>query len=490
MVCALNGVAGPDLTAPFTYCELGCGIGETTALLAASYPQARFVGIDLSPTHIEKAVALAKAGALENVEFIAADVATIDLDTLPGFDFVTLHGLYAWVPPQVQRAIREFLSRKLRPGGVTYVSYNAMPGWAAVGPLRRYFTTRARALEGDLLGRVQQIVAELMTLREQGAPFFRDNPATAAILEHLQSADPRYLVHEYLGADWDPAYFTDVHDDMQASGLQFVALASIIDNLVEHSIAPSFTERLRQQPDTRAREDLRDFIQNRFFRRDIYRQPEHQDTARTDDAGFDATPIGLIADPVQIPDTITITDAPSITLKGEWFERIKQRLGYRVLTFDELCDDPMLGNADRDQLREIVKLMAAGGFCVPCVTRETEPPRGPIERIRVVPRLNEVLLEQHDWGDLPLVLASPVLGNGLVLNALETILLASLHFDRPLSSVWSQLREKDIELRSEKTAGTIDDDTEAIQALEDAMQQFQRYKLPKLAYLGIVAATG
>ena len=83
-----------------------------------------------------------------------------------------------------------------------------------------------------------------------------------------------------------------------------------------------------------------------------------------------------------------------------------------------------------------------------------------------------------------------MLGNGLVLNALETILLASLHFDRPLSWVWSQLREKDIELRSEKTADTIDNDAEAIRALEDAMQQFQRYKLPKLAYLGIVEAAG
>lgn len=487
-MCAINGVPGPDLTAPFTYCELGCGVGETTTLLAASHPQAQFFGIDLSPTHIDKASTLAGTSGLDNIQFIAADVATLDVDTLPDFDFVTLHGLYAWVPPPVQLAIRDFLSRKLRPGGITYVSYNAMPGWAAAGPLRRYFTARAEEIGGDLLNNVRQIVAELAELREQGAPFFRDNPATAAILKHLQSADARYLVHEYLGADWDPAYFIDVHDDMQAAGLVFVAQASIIESLLPHSVAPAFVEHLQRQPDIRTRENLRDFIQNRFFRRDVYRKPDSPEPPPPDGRLFDRAAIGLIADPVQIPKTIRITDAPSITLGGEWFERVKQRLGYRVLTFDELRDDPLLGHLDRDRLRENITLMAAGGFCVPCATRETEPPRGPIERIHVVPRLNEVLLQRHNWGDAPLVLASPVLGNGLVLNGLETVLLASLHFDRPLSWVWSRLQETGITIQPETKADTVTDAEGGVQALETAMQQFQRYKLPKLAYLGIVRA--
>ena len=35
-----------------TYCELGCGYGLTTLILAASNPQMSFVGVDFNPTHI------------------------------------------------------------------------------------------------------------------------------------------------------------------------------------------------------------------------------------------------------------------------------------------------------------------------------------------------------------------------------------------------------------------------------------------------------
>ena len=39
-ICALNGVRGPNLSAPFNYCELRCGAGETTNVLAAANPAA------------------------------------------------------------------------------------------------------------------------------------------------------------------------------------------------------------------------------------------------------------------------------------------------------------------------------------------------------------------------------------------------------------------------------------------------------------------
>jgi tRNA G46 methylase TrmB len=41
------------------YCELGCGYGLTTLILAASNPQMSFVGADFNPTHIAAAASLA-----------------------------------------------------------------------------------------------------------------------------------------------------------------------------------------------------------------------------------------------------------------------------------------------------------------------------------------------------------------------------------------------------------------------------------------------
>ena len=60
-----------NLTRPGeTYCELGCGYGLTTLVLAAANPHMSFVGIDFNPTHIVAANALAQAAQLGNVRFI------------------------------------------------------------------------------------------------------------------------------------------------------------------------------------------------------------------------------------------------------------------------------------------------------------------------------------------------------------------------------------------------------------------------------------
>lgn len=486
-VCTINGETGPDPTTPFSYCELGCGIGETTASLAAAYPHGQFYGIDLSASHIERAQSLADAAGLTNLRFYAANIAAFDADALPDLDYVTLHGLYAWVAPDVQAAIRAFLQRKLKPDGVAFVSYNAMPGWGSVAPLRHYFVEHAATGADQPLTRTTETVNQLIELRNAGSPYFRDNPIAAQVLTRLASADPRYTVHEYLGPYWQPYYFTEVHDEMAACGLRFVANADVIDSLLEHSVAPDFVARLRALSDIREREDLRDFIQNRFFRRDIYIRPGRPAPTAPAAAPFGSLLFGLVADPIQIPRNMDIPDSPGLTFEGAWFDRVKERLGYRVLTFDELRADHLLSGVDPDQLATGIKLMTAGGFCGPCIRRETEPPRGPTDRIAVVPRLNRVLLERHDWSASPLTLISPVLGNGVTLNQLETVFLLSLQLDHPLSWVWDRIQEKGMVLQSEKTKRAMTERASGIDALEVAMQHFLRYRLPKLAYLGMVA---
>ena len=487
-VCALNGHAAPNLGEAFTYCELGCGVGDTTTLLAAAYPQGRFVGIDLNPSHIEQARQLAAAGQVSNVEYIAGDIARLDTDSLPDFDYVTLHGLYAWVPPAVQEAIRHFLRDKLRPGGIVYLSYNAMPGWGSASPLRRFFLDRKDQLGDDVLAGVRRIVGELVWLRDQGAGFFRDNPVTADIVRTLESADPRYIVHEYFSHDWHPAYFADVDEQLRTCGLSFVGQTGVIDSLLAHSVNPPFAERLRDIDDRVARESLRDFIQNRFFRRDVYIKPLPGTLPIPGEERFDQTLLGLIADPVQIPSTIHFPDAPSVTLDEHRLAYVKHRLGYRVKTFAELSDDPTLSPADRATLRDDLKLMAAGGFCAPCLSREIEPSREPVERIALPSPLNRVLLERHGWSENQLLLVSPVLGNCVALNGIEAVLLASLQQDRALPWVWDRLQKNGIAINSESAGTPIEDRDAGIQALDDAMARFLRYKLPKLAFLGVVGA--
>ena len=485
-ICAINGVEGPDLGGEFTYCELGCGTGETTACLAGSHPQSRFYGIDLSPSHIEQAEALAGAGEISNATFVQADIATVDPAALPDFDYITMHGLYAWVPAGVQAAIRHFCARKLKPGGVVYLSYNTLPGWGSVAAMQRFFVDRAAQLPGTPLDQVQAIVDELEELRAQGAPYFRDHPVAANVLDRLRNADPRYIAHEYLGPFWQPLYFTEVFDAMVTAGLEYVGEGDVINNLLEHSVAPAFAERLGGISQVRERELYRDFIQNRFFRRDIYSKPDPARPRAGGDRPLRRMLFTLIADPAQIPDVVDVVGAPSIKLSGPWLARLKQLLGYRVLTLDEILADDQLRNCDPAQLIEGITLLAAGGFCVPCLRRETEPPRTPAERIRVVPRLNRVRLERHAWSEAGFTLVSPVTGSALTLNPLETALLLGLQHSDPLDWLAPQLEARGMQLQSSSDDKAVTGEAAARDALDAAMRQFLRYKLPKLAYLGLV----
>ena len=67
--CLVNGVEGPPLDRPLRYCELGCGRGYGTILLAAANPESEFVGIDFNPSHIAEARALATRAGLSNIAF-------------------------------------------------------------------------------------------------------------------------------------------------------------------------------------------------------------------------------------------------------------------------------------------------------------------------------------------------------------------------------------------------------------------------------------
>src|SRR5437773_4671116 len=114
----------------FAWCDLGCGQGVTAAILAATHPSGAFHGIDAMPVHIDHARRLAAAAAVANLELHAVDfAAAIDLD-LPQFDYIVAHGVYTWIGPETQCAVRRFIDRRLKPGGLVYLSYNAMPGWA------------------------------------------------------------------------------------------------------------------------------------------------------------------------------------------------------------------------------------------------------------------------------------------------------------------------------------------------------------------------
>src|SRR5262245_13310457 len=100
--------------------EIGCGSGGHLLPIAARYPGARCVGIDLDANEIAAARDLAERLGLRNVRFEAMDLraaaGAIGCDA--PFDFVVAHGMYSWIPADARDALLTLFGSVLAEQGV------------------------------------------------------------------------------------------------------------------------------------------------------------------------------------------------------------------------------------------------------------------------------------------------------------------------------------------------------------------------------------
>jgi SAM-dependent methyltransferase len=263
-----------NLTKPgAAYCELGCGYGLTTLILAASNPRTTFVGVDFNPTHIAAATALAESAQLENVRFVEAsfdELLAPRFADLGEFDVIALHGIYSWVAPPIRRAIVNFADAKLKTGGALFVSYNAAPGWMPRAPLQRLLFESAKRNPAEPRTATADALRFAKSLKDAGAFYFQANPQVGAFIESMQGMNLAYLVHEHLNESWSALYHADVVADFSPTRLSYACAAHIADDLDETSIPITTHEIVAGMSDGVWRETVKDFLVGRSFRRDIF----------------------------------------------------------------------------------------------------------------------------------------------------------------------------------------------------------------------------
>ncbi len=277
-LAALNGHRPRDL-ADFDYCELGCGAGMSLLVHAAAHPGGRFVGIDLNPEHIDQCRRRAVEAGLTNLNLVAEPVGDPLTDSgLPEFDFIVMHGLYAWVSESVRSAIRRFIDARLKPGGLVLVSYNAWPGCAARQPLRDIMRRFALPLSENSLERAQLGLSYLRLMLNAQAPFFQLNPELRKYAESLFERDLHYIAHEFFNDHWNPLGVEQVATEMAETGLRFGGCLPLWQNHPEADVPENLAGLFAGEADRIVREVHKDFIYNTVFRTDLYVRPANGGT--------------------------------------------------------------------------------------------------------------------------------------------------------------------------------------------------------------------
>lgn len=271
---ASNGFRAPDLAGDFAYCELGSGQGVTLNGLAALHPDAQFWGFDFNPAQTANAQRMAQSAKLANVQFRDWSFAQAleHANELPKFDVIALHGVLSWVSDENRAEIVNFIDRTLKPGGVVYASYNCLPGWTQIAPYRHLARQHFLRHPGRSDKHVPKILEFSDVFAELGAAYFNANPTVKIRLDQMRKQPPAYFAHEFLNANWRAFYFDEIAHQMSGARLDYMASATLIENVAAASLPPGVEAFLQQEmaDDVVWQELAKDFATNKMFRRDLY----------------------------------------------------------------------------------------------------------------------------------------------------------------------------------------------------------------------------
>jgi SAM-dependent methyltransferase len=269
----LNGYQPLRLDKPFTYFELGFGRGGTINLLAASNPNGKFYAADFNPAHVAGATALAGKAQLDNVTLLenSFDMLAAGAVELPKFDFITLHGIYTWVTVENRRHIVDFISRYLKPGGIVYVSYNALPGWTVTLPLQRLLVEYGDAFPNRSDVQVGNAAEFVQKLIDANVGYFTSGGGNLQVrLEGLKKHNRNYLVHEYMHKHWQPMYHADVARDLADAKLEFIGSSDLAFAYPKLYLTDEKSALIATFPDPAMQETLKDYCLNTNFRKDVF----------------------------------------------------------------------------------------------------------------------------------------------------------------------------------------------------------------------------
>ncbi|MCK2097393.1 class I SAM-dependent methyltransferase [Thauera aromatica] len=253
-------------------CELGFGQGISINIHAAASKVAWY-GTDFNPSQAGFAMRLAGASAAGTALCDEAFADYAQRKDLPDFDFIGLHGIWSWISDENRVVIVDFIRRKLKVGGVLYISYNTMPGWAPVVPVRDLLIEYADAMLAPAVGSINRMEAALgfaEKLMATNPAFVRANPKIPKFLESLKSKDRNYLVHEYFNRNWLPMSFSRMANWLSEAKLSYACSANYLDGVDSVNLLSDQQDFLNKIPDALFREGMRDYMVNQNFRRDYW----------------------------------------------------------------------------------------------------------------------------------------------------------------------------------------------------------------------------
>lgn len=478
-----NGLKCPKFVSA---CELGFGQGISTNIHAAS-SLTTWVGNDFNPSQAAFAQELANFSESKARLYDDSFADFAIRDDLPDFDYIGLHGIWSWISDVNREIIVEFIKRKLKVGGVLYISYNTQPGWAAMIPMRDLLTEFSSDLGSSgrgITSKIDNALAFVDQLMSTNPKYLKAYPEIIPRLIDIKSKSRNYLAHEYFNKDWDPMTFSEVRKWLEPAKIEFACSANYLDHIDRINLSNDQVDFLKQFDDDMFKQSLRDFMVNQQFRKDYWVKGPRKLTLLEKNEELSALTILLISPVENI----------SLKITGSLGEASMQESIYRPI-LDQLSDHKpkKIGQIEEklrdksinlNQIVEAIMVLSGAGY-IACVD-----PEEPIASKRIrTDKLNAyILVKARSSGEIN-ALASPVISGGIYLGRFQQLCVLAIKRGLKQPNEWALFIEEILNSQGQKIVKegkTLETKEELLAELMSIANEFASKRMPILKALQIL----
>jgi SAM-dependent methyltransferase len=478
--------AGIALPKQGVACELGFGQGLSVNLHAAA-TSTNWFGTDFNPSHAGFAQDLATASGADAALFDDSFADFCSRTDLPDFDYIGLHGIWSWVSEGNRALLVDFLRRKLKAGGVAYISYNTLPGWSAFAPMRHIITLHTELFGAKARGIVNNIDGALgfaEQLMAVNPAYLRANPQAHDRLKKMKDLNRSYLAHEYLNDHWYPMHFSTIASELEPAKLQYACSANYLDLIPAINLSSDQQALLNDIPDATFRESVRDFMTNQQFRKDFWVKGSRKITGLEQIEALRKERVVLVSKREDISLKIT-TSLGEANMNGSVYLPILDLMSdHKIRTLGQIEQATKDHAISFPQIMQAIIVLTGGNHLAPAnddavITKSKKQ----------TDLLNSYILSKARSGNELLFLASPVTGGGVTVPRFHQLFMIAISQGKKAPQDWAEVAWQilsDQGQRIMKDGKAIESSDENVIELENQAKQFALSQLPILRALQVL----
>ena len=438
-----TGLVAPEFG---TACELGFGQGLSANMHAAA-SVCSWHGTDFNPAQAGFAQELAAtSGANAHLYDEAFD--EFAKRDMPEFDYIGLHGIWSWISDENRGVIVDFIRKKLKVGGVLYISYNTLPGWGTFAPMRHLMTEHAEVMGADGVGIVSRIYGALdftEKLLATNPLFARANPLVNEKITQIKGQNRHYLAHEYFNRDWHPMHFGTMAEWLEPAKLTYACSAHYLDYIDAVNLTTEQQAFLGAIHDPMFKQTVHDFMVNQQFRKDYWVKGARKLTPLEQAQGLRDQRLVMTAHRPDVSLKVTGALVEGNLTEAIYVPVLDLMADHKVRTIAQIEQAVKEAGITFAQLIQVV-LVLCGNGTLNAVQDDTAITKAK----KHTDKLNtQLMLKARSSNDIT-YLASPVTGGGVIVGRFQQLFLLALQQGKKTPEDWAAFVAQILILQGQK----------------------------------------